>query len=102
MASEVKVVHNHVDGAWRTPRTDRYVDVLNPATAGVLAHVPLTSAAEVDEAVQCGRADGRLSVQRLEREFYGDLHGQRRHGVEFYTETKVVVERWPREWSRKF
>lgn len=34
--------------------------------------------------------------------FFGDLHGQCRHGVEFYTETKVVVERWPREWSRQF
>ncbi len=34
--------------------------------------------------------------------FFGDLHGQGRHGVEFYTETKVVVERWPREWSRQF
>jgi malonate-semialdehyde dehydrogenase (acetylating)/methylmalonate-semialdehyde dehydrogenase len=27
--------------------------------------------------------------------FYGDLHAQGRHAVEFYTETKVVVERWP-------
>jgi len=34
--------------------------------------------------------------------FFGDLHGQSRHGVEFYTQTKVVVERWPKEWSRKF
>lgn len=34
--------------------------------------------------------------------FFGDLHGQSAHAVEFYTETKVVVERWPREWSRKF
>jgi malonate-semialdehyde dehydrogenase (acetylating) / methylmalonate-semialdehyde dehydrogenase len=34
--------------------------------------------------------------------FFGDLHAQGHHGVEFYTETKVVVERWPREWSRKF
>jgi malonate-semialdehyde dehydrogenase (acetylating)/methylmalonate-semialdehyde dehydrogenase len=34
--------------------------------------------------------------------FFGDLHAQGRHGVEFYTETKVVVERWPNEWSRKF
>jgi malonate-semialdehyde dehydrogenase (acetylating)/methylmalonate-semialdehyde dehydrogenase len=34
--------------------------------------------------------------------FFGDLHAQGRHGVEFYTETKVVIERWPREWSRKF
>ncbi len=34
--------------------------------------------------------------------FFGDLHAQGRHGVEFYTETKVVVERWPKEWSRMF
>jgi malonate-semialdehyde dehydrogenase (acetylating)/methylmalonate-semialdehyde dehydrogenase len=27
--------------------------------------------------------------------FLGDLHAQGRHGVEFYTQTKVVVERWP-------
>lgn len=27
--------------------------------------------------------------------FFGDLHGQGHHAVEFYTETKVVVERWP-------
>ena len=34
--------------------------------------------------------------------FFGDLHAQARHGVEFYTQTKVVIERWPRQWSRKF
>lgn len=34
--------------------------------------------------------------------FFGDLHGQGWDAVEFYTEKKVVVERWPREWSRKF
>lgn len=34
--------------------------------------------------------------------FFGDLHAQGRHGVEFYTETKVVVERWPKEWARTF
>jgi malonate-semialdehyde dehydrogenase (acetylating)/methylmalonate-semialdehyde dehydrogenase len=34
--------------------------------------------------------------------FFGDLHGQARHGVEFYTQTKVVIERWPQDWSRQF
>jgi malonate-semialdehyde dehydrogenase (acetylating)/methylmalonate-semialdehyde dehydrogenase len=34
--------------------------------------------------------------------FFGDLHAQAHHAVEFYTQTKVVVERWPREWTRKF
>ena len=26
--------------------------------------------------------------------FFGTLHGQSHHTVEFYTQTKVVVERW--------
>ena len=34
--------------------------------------------------------------------FFGSLHAQGRHGVEFYTQTKVIVERWPSHWSRKF
>ena len=34
--------------------------------------------------------------------FFGDLHGQGRDAVEFYTDKKVVVERWPKEWSRVF
>jgi malonate-semialdehyde dehydrogenase (acetylating)/methylmalonate-semialdehyde dehydrogenase len=34
--------------------------------------------------------------------FFGDLHGQGRDAFEFFTQEKVVVERWPREWSRKF
>ena len=34
--------------------------------------------------------------------FFGDLHGQGRDGVEFYTEKKVVVERWAKDHSRKF
>jgi len=34
--------------------------------------------------------------------FFGDMHAQGRDAIEFYTEKKVVVERWPREWSRKF
>ena len=34
--------------------------------------------------------------------FFGDLHGQSGHAVEFYTQTKVVIERWHDEWTRKF
>ncbi len=34
--------------------------------------------------------------------FFGDLHAQSFHGVEFYTQTKVIVERWPPEWNRQF
>ncbi len=34
--------------------------------------------------------------------FFGDLHAQSSHAVEFYTQTKVVIERWNEEWTRKF
>jgi malonate-semialdehyde dehydrogenase (acetylating)/methylmalonate-semialdehyde dehydrogenase len=34
--------------------------------------------------------------------FFGDLHAQGRDAIDFYTEKKVVVERWPATWSRKF
>jgi malonate-semialdehyde dehydrogenase (acetylating) / methylmalonate-semialdehyde dehydrogenase len=34
--------------------------------------------------------------------FFGDLHAQGRDAVEFYTEKKVIVERWPTEWTRRF
>ncbi|NIS79642.1 MAG: CoA-acylating methylmalonate-semialdehyde dehydrogenase [Anaerolineales bacterium] len=34
--------------------------------------------------------------------FFGTLHGQSGHAVEFFTQTKVVVERWLKEWSREF
>ena len=34
--------------------------------------------------------------------FFGDLHGQGMDAVDFFTQKKVVVERWPKEWTRKF
>jgi malonate-semialdehyde dehydrogenase (acetylating)/methylmalonate-semialdehyde dehydrogenase len=34
--------------------------------------------------------------------FFGSLHAQGRDAIEFYTDKKVSIERWPKEWSRKF
>ncbi|PYU50257.1 MAG: methylmalonate-semialdehyde dehydrogenase (CoA acylating), partial [Acidobacteria bacterium] len=34
--------------------------------------------------------------------FFGILHGQGRDSVEFFTESKIVVERWSRQETRKF
>src|SRR5580693_6057780 len=34
--------------------------------------------------------------------FFGVMHAQGRDAVEFYTEKKIVVERWAKEHSRKF
>jgi malonate-semialdehyde dehydrogenase (acetylating) / methylmalonate-semialdehyde dehydrogenase len=36
------------------------------------------------------------------KSFFGDLHGQGRDAIEFFTQEKVVVERWPKQWTRKF
>jgi malonate-semialdehyde dehydrogenase (acetylating) / methylmalonate-semialdehyde dehydrogenase len=33
--------------------------------------------------------------------FFGDLHGQGHQAIEFFTQTKVVIERW-QEWTRQF
>jgi len=38
---------NIIDGAWRPSRTAQALDVLNPASAQVLAEVPLSPSAEV-------------------------------------------------------
>src|ERR1700726_2334628 len=34
--------------------------------------------------------------------FFGDMHGQGRDSVEFYTDKKVVIERWVDQHARKF
>src|ERR1700726_920957 len=45
-------LQNYVHGGWRRSATQEYVDVINPATAEVLARTPLSTSAEVDAAVQ--------------------------------------------------
>jgi malonate-semialdehyde dehydrogenase (acetylating)/methylmalonate-semialdehyde dehydrogenase len=34
--------------------------------------------------------------------FFGDLHAQGRDAIDFYTDKKIVIERWAKEHSRKF
>jgi malonate-semialdehyde dehydrogenase (acetylating) / methylmalonate-semialdehyde dehydrogenase len=34
--------------------------------------------------------------------FFGDMHGQGRDSIEFYTDKKVVIERWGDQHTRKF
>jgi malonate-semialdehyde dehydrogenase (acetylating)/methylmalonate-semialdehyde dehydrogenase len=41
-------------------------------------------------------------VRGWRERFFGDLHAQSHHGVELYTETMVVIERWPMVWCRLF
>lgn len=34
--------------------------------------------------------------------FFGDLHGQSEDAFNFFTQKKVVIERWKEKWSRQF
>lgn len=34
--------------------------------------------------------------------FFGDMHAQGKDAIEFYTDKKVVVERWAKDHARKF
>lgn len=45
-------VKNFVDGGWVEPRTERYLDIHNPATGGVIGKVPLSTKAETDKAIK--------------------------------------------------
>jgi malonate-semialdehyde dehydrogenase (acetylating)/methylmalonate-semialdehyde dehydrogenase len=54
--TQVQELQNYVHGGWRRSSAQQYVDVLNPATAELLARTPLSTVADVDAAVQAAAA----------------------------------------------
>lgn len=50
-----KIVKNYVNGSWVASKSGRTQPVHNPATNEVLAEVPLSSAADVDKAVEAAK-----------------------------------------------
>jgi len=52
VTTQASELQNYVDGAWRRAAATEYVDVTNPANAEILARTPLSTAADVDAAVQ--------------------------------------------------
>ena len=50
-----KLLMNYVGGRWTASSSPKALDVTNPATAEVLARVPLSAAADLDAAVQAAR-----------------------------------------------
>src|SRR3979411_30421 len=52
VTTQVPAVQNYVHGGWRRSATQEYVDVINPATAELLARTPLSTSADVAAAVQ--------------------------------------------------
>lgn len=52
----VGVVKNYTNGQWMASKSTQFLDVVNPATAEVLAKVPLSTPQEVREAIAAAKA----------------------------------------------
>ena len=55
-ATATRVLDNYIGGQWTAAADGERLDVTNPATGEVLVRVPLSSAAELDAAVEAARA----------------------------------------------
>ena len=51
-----RLLKNYVNGRWCEPSVDQFLDVCNPSNGQVLAKVPLSGEAEVNQAVSVARA----------------------------------------------
>lgn len=90
------------------------INLVNQGNYGNMACIFTSSGASARQfrsAVQAGNVGVNVGVAApmafyplsgWKDSFFGTLHGQGKHAVEFFTQTKVVIERWPSEWSRKF
>ncbi len=114
----MEALKNFVGGTPVAAEVEEELEVPDPATEELLGRVPLSGKEDVDRAVRAAaeafqewreepvtrRARRMFKLQVLleehmeelaEHSFFGDLHATGRDGVEFYTERKVVIERWP-------
>jgi malonate-semialdehyde dehydrogenase (acetylating)/methylmalonate-semialdehyde dehydrogenase len=107
-------VFGPVLGLIRAKTVDDAIDLINRSEFGNQACLFTTSGAAARKfryEVQAGNVGINLGVAApvatfpfsgWKGSFFGDLHGQGRDAVEFYTDKKVVIERWPAAWSRTF
>jgi len=56
VTAATRVLDNYIGGSWTPAAASEQLDVTNPATGDVLARVPLSSATDLDAAVQAARA----------------------------------------------
>ena len=54
-ATAARTLRNHIAGEWLPPTAAEYIEDRNPANGELLAHVPLSGAADVDAAVLAAR-----------------------------------------------
>ena len=93
---------------------DEGIDIISRNAYGNMASIFTTSGAAARKfryAVPAGNIGVNIGVAApmayfpfsgWRDSFFGTVHGQGRDAIEFYTHKKVVVERWPKEWSRRF
>jgi malonate-semialdehyde dehydrogenase (acetylating) / methylmalonate-semialdehyde dehydrogenase len=98
----------------RVNTVDEAIDLVNTGTYGNQACLFTTSGASARKfryEAEVGNIGINLAVAApmaffpfsgARESFFGDLHGQGRDAFEFFTQEKVVVERWPKEWTRRF
>ena len=98
----------------RADTVDAAIDIVNRSAYGNMACLFTSSGAAARQFRYDARA-GNIGINvgvaapmayfpfsGWKESFFGDLHAQGRDAIDFYTEKKVVVERWPATWSRKF
>jgi malonate-semialdehyde dehydrogenase (acetylating)/methylmalonate-semialdehyde dehydrogenase len=114
----VATVKNFVGGSSVDARVREEIDVPDPATGELLGSVPVSEPEDVDRAVRAAQeayqewslepitrwARRMFRLQVLLEDHIDELaeiatcengkHATGRDGVEFYTEKKVVIERW--------
>ena len=101
-------------GLVHTSNIDEAVAIVNSGSYGNMACLFTSSGAAARKfrnMAECGNVGINVGVAApmaffpfsgWRESFFGDLHAQGRHAIEFFTQTKVVVERWPGTWTRKF
>jgi acyl-CoA reductase-like NAD-dependent aldehyde dehydrogenase len=89
-------VRNFVAGRWIRPAGVRASDVWNPATGAVIARAGASSPHAGNIGINVGVAQPMASFpfSGWGDSSFGDLHAHGFHAVEFFTQTKVAVERW--------
>ena len=113
-----KITHTEIFGPilglMHADTLEEAIDLVNGAAYGNMACLFTNSGAAARKfryEVQAGNVGINIGVAApmayfpfsgWKESFFGALHGQGRHAVEFFTQTKVVIERWPQEWTRKF
>lgn len=107
-------VFGPVLGLIHTDTLEQAIELINRGRYGNMASIFTSSGSAARKfrfEVQAGNIGVNIGVAApmaffpfsgWKESFFGDQHAQSMDAVDFFTQKKVVVERWPKEWLRKF